>query len=77
MAPAAGRYFHLVPEQLQEKIRLLSPLAGVEVERQCMISQSAKTREVATGVRLTPYAAAELDDSCGMRDSIGSHGSSS
>ena len=31
------RYLHLVPEQLQEKMRLFSPLAGVAEERQRMV----------------------------------------
>ena len=31
------RYLHLVPEQLQEKMRLFSPLAGVAEERRRMV----------------------------------------
>lgn len=31
------RYLHLVPEQLQEKMRLFSPLAGVTEERRRMV----------------------------------------
>jgi site-specific recombinase XerD len=31
------RYLHLVPEQLQEKMRLFSPLAGVSEERRRMV----------------------------------------
>ncbi len=31
------RYLHLVPEQLQEKMRLFSPLAGLAEERRRMV----------------------------------------
>ena len=36
------RYLHLVPEQLQEKMRLFSPLSGIGEERRRMVPARLK-----------------------------------